>query len=317
VLFASLLLDYEVIVPLAIFGLFAAMAWWALDRVAVGKPRTIERLDELKYPRKRNPADTALKKTDAVTKMLERATPALAKPLPCRAFETPVTGGNVSFYNESPTGAIDPTPTIGMVGVLERVADRVPSHFSEPGDRILVLGTTAGVLGGSAYWAELAGFVGGEPARLDLDAERRLQRLLEEAAREQLLRSAHDCSEGGLAVALAEAAIGGPYARHAFGAAVDLTGYADGLDPAALLFGEDGARVVVSASSAAAGALAELCGRHGVPVFAAGAVESAGGALTVKVGGRLLTWDTRHLRRTWFDAIPRRMRHADLDRTGA
>ena len=235
----------------------------------------------------------------------------------CRAFETPVTGGNVSFYNESPTGAIDPTPTIGMVGVLERVADRVPSHFSEPGDRILILGSTAGVLGGSAYWAELAGFVGGEPARVDLDAERRLQRLLEEAAREQLLRSAHDCSEGGLAVTLAEAAIGGPYARHAFGAAVDLTGYADGLDPAALLFGEDGARVVVSASSAAAGALAELCGRHGVPVFAAGAVESAGGALSVKVGGRLLTWDTRHLRRTWFDAIPRRMRHADLDRTGA
>jgi phosphoribosylformylglycinamidine synthase len=234
----------------------------------------------------------------------------------CRAFETPVTGGNVSFYNESPTGAIDPTPTIGMVGVLDRVADRVPSHFSEPGDRILLLGTTAGVLGGSAYWAELAGFVGGEPPRVDLDAERRLQRLLVDAAREQLLRSAHDCSEGGLAVALAEAAIGGPYARHPFGATVDLTGYADGLDPAALLFGEDGARVVVSASAAAAGALTELCGRHGVPVFAAGAVGSASGALTLKVGGRLLTWDTKHLRRTCFDAIPRRMRHADLDRTG-
>ena len=234
----------------------------------------------------------------------------------CRAFDTPVTGGNVSFYNESPTGAIDPTPTIGMVGVLERVADRVPSHFSEPGDRILLLGTTAGVLGGSAYWAELAGFVGGEPPRVDLDAERRLQRLLEEAAREQLLRSAHDCSEGGLAVALAEAAIGGPYARHALGAAVDLTGYADGLEPAALLFGEDGARVVVSASPAAAGALAELGGRHGVPVFAAGMVGSANGALTINLGGRQLTWDTKHLRRTWFDAIPRRMRHADLDRTG-
>jgi phosphoribosylformylglycinamidine synthase len=235
----------------------------------------------------------------------------------CRAFETPVTGGNVSFYNESPTGAIDPTPTIGMVGVLERVADRVPSHFSEPGDRILVLGTTAGALGGSAYWAELAGFVGGQPARVDLDAERRLQRLLEAAAGEQLLRSAHDCSEGGLAVTLAEAAIGGPYARHPFGAAIDLTGYADGLDPAALLFGEDGARVVVSAAAAAAGALTDLCARHGVPVFAAGAVESPGGALTITVGGRRLTWDTRHLRRTWFDAIPRRMRHADLDRTGA
>jgi tight adherence protein C len=81
VLFASLLVDYEVIVPLSIFGMFAAIAWWALDRLAAGKPRAVERLDELKYPRKRNPAESALKKSDAVTKMLERATPALAKPL--------------------------------------------------------------------------------------------------------------------------------------------------------------------------------------------------------------------------------------------
>ncbi len=138
----------------------------------------------------------------------------------CRAFDTPVTGGNVSFYNESPTGAVDPTPTIGMVGLLERVADRVPSHFAAPGDEILVLGATRGELGGSAYWAEVRDFVGGQPAPVDLDAERRLQQLLVAAARRRLLRSAHDCSEGGLLVALAEAAIGGAYAaararRHA------------------------------------------------------------------------------------------------------
>src|SRR5687768_1942786 len=75
----------------------------------------------------------------------------------CRAFETPVTGGNVSLYNESPTGAVYPTPTVGMVGLLDRVADRVPSHFAAPGDRVFIAGHTSGALGGSAYWAEVLG----------------------------------------------------------------------------------------------------------------------------------------------------------------
>jgi tight adherence protein C len=98
VIFASLLFDYEVIVPLAIFGMFAAMAWWALDRVAAGKPRTIERLDELKYPRKRNSGESALKKSDPVTKMLERATPALAKPLqPKNELELSKTKSKLSY----------------------------------------------------------------------------------------------------------------------------------------------------------------------------------------------------------------------------
>ena len=233
----------------------------------------------------------------------------------CSAFGTPVTGGNVSFYNESPSGAIDPTPTIGMVGLLDRVANRVASHFAEPGDRILILGTTSGVLGGSAYWAELAGFVGGEPARVDLDQERRLQTLLADAAARGLLRSAHDCSEGGLGVALAEAAIGGPYARHPLGAAVDLRASAGALTDAELLFGEDGARAVVSASPADLQRVLHLCASHGVPVNDAGAVESPGGALRIRTGHGTLEWDTKHLRRTYFDAIPRRMRHADLDRT--
>jgi tight adherence protein C len=81
VLFASDLIDYEMLVPLAVFGMFAAIAWWVLEHVAVGKSRAIERLDELKTPRKRNSAESALKRSDPVTKMLERATPALAKPL--------------------------------------------------------------------------------------------------------------------------------------------------------------------------------------------------------------------------------------------
>ena len=233
----------------------------------------------------------------------------------CVAFDTPVTGGNVSFYNESPSGAIDPTPTIGMVGVLERVTDRVPSHFGEPGDRILILGATRGALGGSAYWAELAGFVGGQPARVDLEAERRLQHLLVDAAGQGLLRSAHDCSEGGLAVALAEAAIGGPYARHAFGATVALEAYGAGLADAPLLFGEDGARSVVSAAAGDVERLKDLCATHGVPVCDAGSVDSANGMLRVSTGSGALEWDLRHLRRTYFDAIPRRMRHTEVDRS--
>ncbi|HXI21145.1 MAG TPA: phosphoribosylformylglycinamidine synthase subunit PurL, partial [Gemmatimonadales bacterium] len=107
----------------------------------------------------------------------------------CRAFETPVTGGNVSFYNQSPTGAIDPTPTVGMVGLLEKLDYKVGSHFQAPGDRVVLLGVTRGGLGGSAYWTYLRDFVGGEPPVVDLAAERALQRLLVEAARRRLLRS--------------------------------------------------------------------------------------------------------------------------------
>ncbi len=233
----------------------------------------------------------------------------------CIAFDTPVTGGNVSFYNESPLGAIDPTPTIGMVGVLERIRDAVRSHFTTGGDCVVVLGETRGALGGSAYWAELAGFIGGAPAKVDLGAERRLQEFLVAAARAELLHSAHDCAEGGLAVALAEAAMGGPGARGGLGAAVDLSAYADGVPDEGLLFGEDGARVVVSCSSTNADAVLALAARRGVPAFLAGTVGPAGGELTIRTRNASLRWGVSALRTTYFDAIPRRMRQADLDRT--
>ena len=232
----------------------------------------------------------------------------------CRAFETPVTGGNVSFYNESPTGAVDPTPVIGMVGLLEPVADRVGSHFAEPDDAILILGATRGELGGSAYWAELLGFVGGQPAAVDLAAERRLQLLLVAAARARLLRSAHDCAEGGLAVALAEAALGGPYAARSLGAVVELERYAEGVPLDGMLYGEDGARAVVSCAAAAVPALEALAGQHGVPLLRAGTVGTTDGRLELRAAGRRLSWDTIALRRIYYDAIPRRMAHAEQDR---
>jgi phosphoribosylformylglycinamidine synthase subunit PurL len=231
----------------------------------------------------------------------------------CRAFGTPVTGGNVSFYNESPSGAVDPTPTIGMVGLLPRIEDRVASYFDSPGDEVFILGQTSGILGGSAYWAEVCDFVGGDQPAVDLEAELRLQRFLVAAAERKLLRSAHDCSEGGLAVALAEAVIGGPYVPGSLGASLDLTGYAPDVPLDGLLYGEDGARAVVSCSQAAARPLIALADQHGVPVFRAGLVESAG-TLELQVEPHLFSWSTDALRRIYFDAIPRRMQHPDVDR---
>ncbi|MBA3522291.1 MAG: phosphoribosylformylglycinamidine synthase II, partial [Gemmatimonadales bacterium] len=233
----------------------------------------------------------------------------------CRAFDTPVTGGNVSFYNESPTGAIDPTPTIGMIGLLPRIEHRVPSHFSGQGDEILILGETTGALGGSAYWAEIRDFVGGPVPAVDLDAERRLQRLLVAAAKQRLLRSAHDCAEGGLLVAIAEAAVGSAYAREPAGAAINLEAYSAGVALEGLLYGEDQARAVVSAAPDEVEVLAGLCRKHGVPVFRAGQVGAASGMLELNAGGRLFSWGSRTLRQTYFEAIPRRMQHPDVDRS--
>ncbi len=231
----------------------------------------------------------------------------------CRAFGTPVTGGNVSLYNESPTGAIDPTPTIGMVGLLDRVERRVPSFFARPGDDVLVLGRTQGELGGSAYWAEIRGFVGGAPPPVDLEAERRLQDFLVDAATQGLLRSAHDAAEGGLLVALAEAAMGGPYAHEPVGATLDLDGYAPELDLDGLLYGEDAGRVVLSADPGQTRPLESLARRHGVPFFRAG--RTGGPALELRAGSRVFNWALASLRRTYFEAIPRRMQHADAERS--
>src|SRR6266705_3312304 len=144
----------------------------------------------------------------------------------CRALDTPVTGGNVSFYNENPAGAVDPTPVVGMVGLLARADRAVPSHARARGDVVFVLGETRAELGASQLWDALYGFVGGGPPRVDLAAERRLVDYLGTAAERGLLRSAHDCSQGGLGVALAEVAMGDAYAETGFGLDVDLTSHA-------------------------------------------------------------------------------------------
>ena len=164
-----------------------------------------------------------------------------------------------------------------MVGLLPRVEDRVASYFDSPRDEVFILGETSGILGGSAYWAEVCDFVGGDAPAVDLEAELRLQRFLVAAAEQQLLRSAHDCSEGGLAVALAEAVIGGPYVPGSLGAEPrpDRLRARRARGRAALRRGRGPGGGVLRARHRP-GPLIALANEHGVPVFHAGRVESAG-----------------------------------------
>ena len=125
----------------------------------------------------------------------------------CMAFNVPVVSGNVSFYNESPKGAINPTPTIGMIGILPDIEKRTTQFFKNEGDEILLLGETKEELGGSEYLKVIHGKVLGDAPELDLEKEKAAQRVVYEAIQKGLVNSAHDCSEGGLAVALAECCV--------------------------------------------------------------------------------------------------------------
>jgi len=225
----------------------------------------------------------------------------------CRAFDTPVTGGNVSLYNQSPTGAIDPTPTVGMIGLLEDVTSAVPSHFRAPGDAILLIGHTRGHLGGSAYWAEVLDTVAGSPPPIDLELERSLQQFLVAAASRRLMNSAHDLSDGGLAVALAECCIGGPWATTTFGATVDLNAHADTVSDEGWLFGEDGARALVSATPENVMALQQLGAQFGIPCHYLGLVGDVGGEIEATREQRKWSWSSTELRRIYHDALPRRI----------
>jgi phosphoribosylformylglycinamidine synthase len=171
----------------------------------------------------------------------------------CAALGVPVTGGNVSFYNQTGTVAIHPTPVIGVLGVHDDVRRRLSIGFG--GDALLVLlGRTEAEFGGSAWAHVRHGHLGGRPPVPDLAAEQRLAGLLVAAAAAGLLSAAHDLSDGGLAVALAESCL-----RGGTGCRVRLPA-----DPFTFLFSESAARAVVAVDSGAAARLAELCAAHGV-----------------------------------------------------
>ena len=192
----------------------------------------------------------------------------------CRAFDAPVVSGNASLYNESEDGPVLPTPVIGMLGLLKRPELAVRPAFRNEGDVILLLGAgldqPAATLGASEYLAVRHGRSAGS-VDVDLKAERALVDCLVDAAEAELLRSAHDCSDGGLTVALAESAIGGDIGAQISG------DFGDRLDAA--LFGEAGARAVVSAAPEAVGEIRALAGKRRVPCVEIGIV--GGGGLTI------------------------------------
>ena len=217
----------------------------------------------------------------------------------CLALGTPVTGGNVSLYNENPQGAVHPTPVIGMVGVLDDVTKAVTSPFAVDGADIVLLGEPTAEIGASEYLARIHGVIAGAPPACDLDAARKLIELLVRGAEQRLFASAHDCSEGGLAVALAECCMMDRERQH--GAAVDLDAFT-ALPVAALLFGEAQNRVVVSTTSAA-GVLAEAK-KQGVPARVIGRVSASSPSLTIRIGARRIDAPLARIAGAWHDAIP-------------
>jgi phosphoribosylformylglycinamidine synthase len=220
----------------------------------------------------------------------------------CRALDVPITGGNVSLYNETDGSAIYPTPTIGVVGLLEH-ADRVVSRrFQEAGAAIVLLGEGRGELGGSEYLKVVHDLVRGVPPALDLDAERALQSLLVTLADERLVRSAHDCSDGGLAVTIAECCfdtigIGAEISIDAAQIAQDAR-----VNGAAALFGESASRVVVSVVPEVVTAVLERAAAAGVPARVIG--QTGGNRLRMTVGGRIaIDQSVDEAERAWSTAI--------------
>jgi phosphoribosylformylglycinamidine synthase len=199
----------------------------------------------------------------------------------CRSFGIPITGGNVSFYNESPKGAVDPTPSIGTVGLIEKEEYITTQYFKDAGDVIVLLGNRRQELGGSQYLKTVHTLKTGAVPKLDLEEEKALQKAALEAIHNGLVKSAHDCSEGGLAVALAESCVSNDLKK--IGCAVDL-------DPKvfkakrtdALLFGESQSRIVVTCAAKDAGALQKIAGKRGVETTVLGTV--GGSDIVIRYG---------------------------------
>ncbi|WP_200847093.1 phosphoribosylformylglycinamidine synthase subunit PurL [Microbacterium sp. 18062] len=190
----------------------------------------------------------------------------------CLELGVPVTGGNVSFYNQTGDTPIHPTPVVGVLGIIDDVARRIPSGWQDAGENIYLLGVTANELSGSA-WAEVVhGHLGGLPPAVDLTAEKRLGQLLRAASDQGLISSAHDLSEGGLGQSLAEGVL-----RFGVGARVWLTEIIerDGVDAASALFSESTGRVLVTVPREEDVKFRGLCDGRGYPVLRIGVTDSA------------------------------------------
>ena len=225
----------------------------------------------------------------------------------CRALGTPVTGGNVSLYNETGGQPVYPTPVIGMLGVIEDLERRVPSAFQREGDEIWIAGRTRDEIGGSEYLAACHGLVAGLPPAVDLQEASALIDFLVEGAADGAFVSAHDCSDGGLAIALAECAVrsaGGPLGCTAD---LDLTPAGADVSEAARWFGESHSRVVLTCRPGEGEPITAHGQRHGVPVARIGTVDGPDSPCRLTGAGHTVAPPVTELARVYEEAIPRRM----------
>jgi phosphoribosylformylglycinamidine synthase len=219
----------------------------------------------------------------------------------CRELGIPVVSGNVSFYNESEVSVIHPSPLIGMVGVLEDVSKHATMAFKDEGDIIVLLGVCRDELGGSEYLRWRFGLEVGEPPRLDWRLEKAVQVVCREGIKRGIIKSAHDCSEGGLAVCLAECCIAGE-----IGGKVNLT--AEMIQSpitgrySPILFGETASRIVVTVEASKLPELSAIAEEQNCPMFVLG--EVGGEELVIAFGGKeLIREEVRNLKAVWSTAL--------------
>ena len=225
----------------------------------------------------------------------------------CRAFGTPVTGGNVSLYNESPAGVVDPTPTIGMVGLIEKEEHITTQWFKKAGDVIVLVGEIGDELGGSRFLKVCHGKKIGPPPHVDLAHEIEIQNAVRDLIRAGLVKSAHDCSEGGLAVALAESCFN---PKQRFGAKIQCshgpagrTGETSHSDVATTLFNESQSRIVVSVSPENIDKAISTLRERSVPFLQLGKV--GGDELSIQVNDQKFAWPIADLYDDWWNSIRR------------
>src|SRR5207249_7164242 len=237
----------------------------------------------------------------------------------CRAVGTPVTGGNVSLYNENPAGVVDPTPTIGMVGLIDDEKHITTQWFKDEADVIILVGAVAGIgdagaginapsynLGGSRYLKVCHGLKIGPPPHVDLTHEIKVQSAVRDLIRAGLVKSAHDCSEGGLAIALAECCFN---PERLFGADVDCSrrpvgdAHASRRDAATVLFNESQSRIIISVTPGNLDEAESMLLECAVPFQQLGKVE--GDQLRIQVEDKKFAWPVADLFDDWWNSIRR------------
>ncbi len=226
----------------------------------------------------------------------------------CRFFDVPVVGGNVSLYNESPDGAIDPTPTVAIVGLIEDEKHITRQWAQAAGERLILLGGVPHELGGSQYLGVIHGLKTGDAPVVDLGAEERLQNTVRTLIRAGLVSGAHDLSEGGLLITISEMLFA---PATTFGAKVDLTAVSAGRTDG-LLFGESQGRVVLAVKAADIGRVLSEAHLQGVAAAAIGEV-TADATLALKTKTLAATWPVADLRHGWETSIEEAMRRPGLD----